>query len=204
MNLFSIFCGAAALAVLELDAASVGTFLFSRPFIVGPLLGWIRGDVWTGAALGAAFEALTLAELPLGGRLDVSASVAAGAAAWLACGADGIPPAAAFLAGLATGWIQARVERRLRGTRGALARGAEDALRGGRSPRLGARLAGALCAQAATTFLFCAASLAVCAALILPAWAALPEFARVGARSAFFAAPWIGAGGLVASLGRRA
>lgn len=202
MNLSSVLCGAAALAVLELDAASVGTFLFSRPFVVGPLIGWARGDVWSGAALGAAFEALTLSELPLGGRLDLSACVAAGTAAWL--GGGGVPPAAAFFAGLAAGWVQARVERRLRVTRADLARGAERALRGGRPPHLGARLAAALSAQAAATLAVCAVSLAAGAVILPAAWAALPEFARVGARSAFLAAPWIGAGGLAASLGRRA
>ena len=204
MNPSSVLGGAAALAVLELDAASIGTFLLSRPFVVGPLIGWARGDAWSGAALGAAFEALTLAELPLGGRLDLSASVAAGTAAWLGCGSPGISLPAAFLAGLAAGWIQARVERRLRGTRGALARGAEQALRDGRAPCLGARLAAALSAQAAATFAVCAASLAVGAAVLPSAWAALPEGVRVGASSAFFAAPWIGVGGLAATLGRRA
>ncbi|NNN04513.1 MAG: hypothetical protein HKL90_01295 [Elusimicrobia bacterium] len=203
MTGLSLLGGAAAVAALELDEASIGTFLLSRPFVVGPLIGWARGDVWSGAALGAAFEALTLTELPLGGRLDLSASVAAGTAAWLACGVAGISIEAAFFAGLAAGWVQARVERRLRGTRGALARGAERALCDGQEPRLGARLAGALTVQAAATFAVCAASLAVGAAFLPPTWAALPEFARVGTRSAFFAAPWIGAGGLAASLGRR-
>lgn len=72
--------GAGAIALLELDAASVGPFLLSRPFVLGPLVGWAFGDLWAGAAVGAAFEALTLEELPLGGRLDFSAPLAAGVA----------------------------------------------------------------------------------------------------------------------------
>jgi mannose/fructose/N-acetylgalactosamine-specific phosphotransferase system component IIC len=198
------FAGAAGIAALELDAASIGTFLLSRPFVVGPLVGWARGDVYSGAALGVVFEALTLAELPLGGCLDLSASVAAGTAAWLACGVSGVPLEAAFLAGLAAGWAHARAERRLRAARGALARRAEDALRAGRPEGLGAKLASALAVQAAATFAVSLFFIAASAALLPALWRRLPEFALVGARTAFLCAPWIGAGGLVAALGRRA
>lgn len=196
--------GAAGLALLELDAASVGPFLLSRPFVIGPLVGAVRGDVWTGAALGAVFEALTLAELPLGGRLELSAPAAAGVAAWLACGAPRLSCEAAFLAGLAAGWAQARVEGRLRRARGALARGAEQALSAGSPPRLGAKIASTLTAQVAAAFLVALAVLAASRAVLPPLWARLPGFLRAGARTALLAAPWIGAGGLAASLGRRA
>jgi hypothetical protein len=196
--------GAGALALLELDAASVGPFLLSRPFVVGPLVGWALGAPWTGAVLGATFEALTLEELPLGGRLDFSAPVAAGAAAWLAAGPAALPAEAAFLAGLGAGWAHARVERALRRRRGEGARRAEAALAAGRPPRLGAELAGALAGQAAATFAVTLAALAAAGALLPRAWPLAPDFLRAGARAAFLAAPWLGAGSLVASLWRRA
>jgi len=115
--------GAGVVALFELDAASIGPFLLSRPFVVGPLIGWAFGSPWTGAALGGVFEVLTLEEMPLGGRLDFSAPVAAGVAAWLAAGPVALPNEAAFLAGLAAGWAHARVEKLLRRSRGGLARG---------------------------------------------------------------------------------
>jgi len=204
MSALPALAGAAGIAALELDAASIGTFLLSRPFVVGPLVGLARGDVWTGAALGAIFEALTLAELPLGGCLDLSACVAAGTAAWLACDAARIPTEACFLAGLAAGWVHARAERRLRRARAALARGAEAALHGGRPAGLGAKIVEALSVQAAATFAVCACFLAASSAVLPALWPRLPAFAAVGARTAFLAAPWLGAGSLVAALGRRA
>ncbi len=204
MNAGPALAGAAGIAALELDAASIGTFLLSRPFVVGPLVGWARGDAWTGAAVGVVFEAVTLAELPLGGALRISACVATGTAAWLACGAVPVPIEAAFLAGLAAGWVHARAERRLRGGRGVLARRAEEALRAGGRARLGAKIASALAVQAATTFAVSLFFLAASAAILPALWKNLPDYAVVGARTAFLSAPWIGAGGLVASLGRRA
>jgi len=204
--LTALACGAAgagALALLELDAAAVGPFLLSRPFVVGPLVGWAFGDLWAGAALGAAFEALTLEELPLGGRLDLSAPVAAGVAAFLASPRGGLPAEAAFLAGLGAGWAHARLERALRRGRGAHARRVEAALAAGRPPRLGAEIFAALTLQAAATFGLSLAVLAAGGPLLARLWPAVPEFLRAGARTAFLAAPWIGGGSLVASLWRR-
>jgi PTS system mannose-specific IIC component len=194
---------AAGVAALELDAASIGPFLLSRPLVAGPLIGWLQGDAGTGAAIGVAFEAVSLAELPLGGRLELSASVAAGTAAWLACGGI-LPSEAAFLAGLAAGFAHARVEARLRRARGALARSAEESLRSGRSPWLGAKIASALTVQAAATFAVALAAIALAGAVGPALWSRLPELVRVGSRTAFIAAPWIGAGGLAATLMRRA
>jgi mannose/fructose/N-acetylgalactosamine-specific phosphotransferase system component IIC len=196
--------GAGALALLELDAASVGPFLLSRPLVVGPLLGWALGSPRLGAGLGVVFEALTLEELPLGGRLDFSAPVAAGVAVWLAAGPAALPPEAAFLAGLLAGWAHARVERGLRRGRAAPARRAEAALASGAAPRLGAELLSALALQAAATFAVVLVALSAVGPAAARIWPALPQFLRAGARSAFVAAPWLGAGSLAASLWRRA
>lgn len=195
---------ASGLAVLELDAASVGPFLLSRPFVVGPLVGWALGNLWTGAVMGAVFEALTLEEAPLGGRLDLSAPVAAGAAAWLAAGPAGLPAEAAFLCGLSAGWAHAAVERRLRRSRGGHARRVEAALSEGRAPALGAELAASLALQTAATFSVLFVLFAAAGPFGARAWAFAPESVRAGARAAFLAAPWLAGGSLAASLLRRA
>jgi mannose/fructose/N-acetylgalactosamine-specific phosphotransferase system component IIC len=77
-----ILC-AAGLSVLELDAAAIGPFLLSRPFVIGPLLGVVLGDIWAGAFFGLVFETLSLSEMPLGGSLKLSAPIAVGVAVWL-------------------------------------------------------------------------------------------------------------------------
>jgi mannose/fructose/N-acetylgalactosamine-specific phosphotransferase system component IIC len=200
----SLLGGAGALALLELDAAAVGPFLLSRPFVVGPLVGWAFGDPWAGAALGAAFEALTLEEMPLGGCLDFSAPVAAGVAAFLASPRGGLPCEAAFPAGLAAGWAHARLEGLLRRGRGFHSRRIEAALAAGRTPRYGAEIAGALILQAAATFALALAAVAAVGPAWARLWPILPEFLRAGARTAFLCAPWIGGGSLAASLWRRA
>lgn len=196
--------GAGVVALFELDAASIGPFLLSRPFVVGPLIGWAFGSPWTGAALGGAFEALTLEEMPLGGCLDFSAPVAAGVAAWLAAGPARLPSEAAFLAGLGAGWAHARVEARLRRGRGFLARRAESELAAGREPRLGAKLLSAAAIQAAATFVVALAALAALGPALSRVWPSLPDFMRAGARTGYLAAPWLGAGSLLAAFWRKA
>lgn len=198
----SALLGAAATALAELDAASVGPFLVSRPIFLAPLVGWARGNAWAGAAVGVVLELATLAETPLGGRLDFSAPVAAGVGAWLAAG--DLPREAALVAGLAAGWAHARAESLLRRGRSAAPRRIEEALARGAEPRLGAEISRALGLQAATTFAVAWVAIAAVGPALSRAWPLLPDFARVGAQQAFAAAPWIGAGGLAASLGRRA
>ena len=196
--------GAGAIALLELDAASVGPFLLSRPVVIGPIIGWLAGSTSTGAVLGVVFEALSLADLPLGGGIDFSAPVAAGAAAFLAAGPLALSWEAAFLTGLLAGWAHARVERSLRRGRCAQARREETELALGRPSRLGAEIAAALAVQAAGTFAVSFAAFAVVGPAAARLWPALPRVLQGGARAAFLAAPWLGAGGLAASLWRRA
>jgi mannose/fructose/N-acetylgalactosamine-specific phosphotransferase system component IIC len=196
--------GAGAVALLELDAASIGPFLLSRPFVIGPLVGWTLGSPWIGAGLGILFEATTLEELPLGGRFDFSAPVAAGVAAWLAAGPVALPCEAAFLSGLLAGWAHARVEGRLRRERGAAVRRAETELAAGAPPRLGAKIIAALALQAAATFAVALVALAAVGPAVARLWPLMPEFLRAGARAAFLAAPWLGAGSLAAAMWRRA
>jgi len=195
--------GAAAIAVLELDAASVGPFLFSRPFVVGPLVGTALGGPLLGVGLGAALETVTLAELPLGGCLEISAPVAAGVAVWLAAGPAALPVEASFPAGLAAGWVHARVERALRARRGGHARRADKELASSRSPCLGLELGAALGLQTAATFAVALGAILAAGPALSRLWPLLPATLRSGASVAFIAAPWLGAGGLAAALWRR-
>ncbi|OGR95617.1 MAG: hypothetical protein A2V88_14190 [Elusimicrobia bacterium RBG_16_66_12] len=192
--------GAAALALLELDAASVGPMLLSRPFVVGPLVGTFLGSPLLGAGLGAAIEAVTLEDLPLGGSLEVSAPVAAGVAAWLAAGPCALPAEAAFPAGLAAGWVHARAEIFLRSRRSIHVRRAQASLARGLEPRLGRELASALALQVLATFVVIVAAFLAAGPVLKHLWPHLPETLRAGARCAVVAAPWLGAGGLAASL----
>jgi len=196
--------GAGIIALLELDAASVGPFALSRPVFIGPIIGGLVGGPWIGAGLGVAFEALSLEDLPLGGGFDFSAPVAAGVAVYLAAGRANLPLEAAFLAGLAAGWAHARVERALRRGRCAQARREEAAIAQGRPSRLGFELFSALALQAAGTFAVAFAVFAAAGPASSDVWPALPGVVRGGARAAFLAAPWLGAGSLAGSLWRRA
>ncbi len=196
--------GAGAVALLELDAAAVGPFLLSRPIVIGPLIGWALGSPWLGAGMGGLFETLTLEDMPLGGRLEFSAAVAAGVAAWLGAGPVALPSEAAFLAGVLAGWAHACVERSLRRGRGALVRRAETELAIDAQPRLGAKILGALGLQVAATFAVVLVAFTVVGPAAARLWPALPEFLRAGARTSFIAAPWLGCGSLAAALWRRA
>jgi mannose/fructose/N-acetylgalactosamine-specific phosphotransferase system component IIC len=196
--------GAGIIAFLELDAAAVGPFALSRPVFIGPIIGGLVGDPLTGAGLGIVFEALSLEDLPLGGGFAFSAPVAAGVAVYLSAGRANLPAAAAFLAGLAAGWAHARVERGLRLRRCARARRAEAEIAAGGRSRVGSELLSALALQAAGTFAVAFAVFAAAVPASSRVWPALPVFLRGGARAAFLAAPWLGAGSLAGSLWRRA
>ncbi|MEK7384652.1 MAG: PTS sugar transporter subunit IIC [Elusimicrobiota bacterium] len=195
--------GAAVLAVLELDAASVGPMLLSRPFVVGPLVGAFFGNPLLGAGLGIAIELVTLEELPLGGCLGISAPVAAGVSVWLAAGPCALAAEAAFPAGLVVGWVHARMELFLRLRRAIHVRRAQECLVQGRPPQLGLELALALAAQVLATFIVFITAFLAAGPALKHLWPLLPEAFRAGARCAVIAAPWLGAGGLAASLWRK-
>ena len=195
--------GAAFLAVVELDAASIGPLLLSRPFVVGPLLGAFLGDPLLGAGLGIAVEAVTLEELPLGGCLEVSAPVAAGAAVWLAAGPCALPAEAAFPAGLAVGWVHARAEHALWTRRAVHVRRALARLESLQPPRLGFELASAVALQVLATFLVTVTAFLAAGPVLAFLWPLLPQALRTGARCDVLDAHWLGAGGLAASLWRK-
>lgn len=194
---------AASLAVLELDAASVGPMLLSRPFVIGPAFGAALGQPLLGAGLGVAVETVTLADLPLGGSLGLSAPVAAAVAVWLAAGPCALPAEAAFPAGLAAGWAHARIEKSLRHHRGVHVRRALERLSQEKDPLLGREIVSSLALQTLATFVLGGAMFLAAGPALSRLWPHLPQAMRAGARCAVLAAPWLGAGALAASLWRK-
>lgn len=193
--------GAAAVALLELDTASIGPFLLSRPIVLGPLLGAALGEPAKGAALGAALELCSLRALPIGGAISWNACVAAGTATLLAAGPSRLPLEGAFFAGLLAGRLHQAAELRLRAARAAYGRAAERDAERGRSA-LGAYVASSLAAQLAMTALLVFLALR----LARPLWLGVSGWDPVagGLRAAFVAAPWACLGSVLASLWRRA
>lgn len=78
---------AAAVALLAgLDRTALLQLMVSRPLVVGPLAGWLLGDVQTGLGLGTLVELLWLGRLPVGAAIppdDSQVTVAATAMAIL-------------------------------------------------------------------------------------------------------------------------
>lgn len=198
--LASVWGGAAAVAAAELDVASVGPFLLSRPVVLGPLLGAALGEPARGAALGAALELTSLRALPVGGALSWNAAVAAGTAVLLAAGPSRLPLEGAFFVGLLAGRLHQAAETRLRLARAAYGRAAERDAAKGRS-LLGAYLASSLAAQFVMTALLAWATLR----LAQPVWEGLSGWRVLdGAlRTVFYVLPWACLGSTMASLWRR-
>ena len=71
-------------ALLNLDRQAFGSFMLSRPLVIGLVLGLAAGRVDFGVWLGLSAELLWLAVLPLGGQITPNAGLAVGAAfiAW--------------------------------------------------------------------------------------------------------------------------
>lgn len=67
-----------------------GLFHFSRPIIVGPLIGLVLGDLQTGIILGATFESVFLGVIAVGGAVpaDAPSAAAMGTAIGILSGAD--------------------------------------------------------------------------------------------------------------------
>ena len=185
----------AVLALLELDATLVAQTLVSRPLVVGAALGALGGRPEAGALLGATFELLGLSDLPVGGSLKWSATVAAGTATILLCA--GTSFALCFAGGLAAGAAHARLEALERARRAStgddLVRRAE--LSGG---ILGPALCRSVAGHAAMTFAVSGAAVALVVLVDRRLWPLAPEMVRAGASFAAANAPWIGLSGVAA------
>ena len=183
----------ALLAFLELDAVLVAQTLVSRPLVVGPVIGALTGQAQAGLLFGAVFELLGLCDLPVGGCLTWSASVAAGTAAVLAGRGTSAP--LCFAAGIAAGVLHSRAEAFERARRAATGDGlAARARAGGRA--LGGALAASIALHAATTFAAAGAVVALASVVDRRWWAEAPEFLRAGAALMSSSAPWIGLSGV--------
>jgi mannose/fructose/N-acetylgalactosamine-specific phosphotransferase system component IIC len=181
---------AAAAALVELDAASFGQLMVSRPIVLGPALGALLGDAALGAALGIICELFNLADAPVGGRLRLNPTVAVAAALLLALGPAVVAVEAALPAGLAVGLMHARLECRLRLWRAAVSAEATRRLEQGRDPRLMRLALSQLGLQAAATFAVLAGVLVVGQPLS-SVFGALPDAARSGLRLGLIAAPFL-------------
>lgn len=185
----------ALLAVLELDAVLVAQTLISRPLVVGALLGGLTGQVQAGMLFGAAFELLSLCDLPVGGCLTWSAPVAAGTATVIAGG--GASVTLAFAGGVLAGILHSRAEAferaRRASTGDALARRAEA---GGSA--LGRALASSIALHAAMTFAVAGGVAAAVLAVDRRWWAGAPDPLRAAAALMAASAPWLGLSGVTA------
>lgn len=192
--------GAAAVAAAELDVASVGPFLLSRPIVLGPLIGAALGEPERGAALGAALELCALRALPVGGALSWNAAVAAGVAVLLCAGPSRLPLEGGFFAGLLAGRLHQAAETRLRAARAAYGRAADRDAAKGRSV-LGAYLASSLAAQ----FMMTALLVYLVLRLAQPVWTGLAGWKTLAGalRATFIVAPWACLGATLVSLWRR-
>lgn len=187
---------AAAVAVLELDATAAGQFMVSRPIVLGPFLGAVLGDLSLGSRLGALCELFSVSERPLGAHLPPNATVAAAAAVLLALGPSQAHAELAFPAGLAAGWLHARVEGALRRGRGGFQ--VDKRLVRGEDLGLGRLAALEMGKQAVMTFVVLTAALLAGPWLSL-LWAGLAQTSAAGLRLGLDLAPWIGLAALLRS-----
>jgi mannose/fructose/N-acetylgalactosamine-specific phosphotransferase system component IIC len=199
VTIAALLAAAVALAILELDAASAGQLMVSRPAVFGPVFGAAFGQPALGTGLGALWELLSLDDLPCGGHLPLNATVAAGACLLLALGPQSVPPELALPAGVAVSFGHGRLEASLRGRRAKMAIACERALARAGAPRLSRAVGRALAQQAAATFIVLAAVVAVRPALA-GWWPQAPEALQGGLRFGLSLAPWAGFAALLRAM----
>lgn len=190
---------AAALAVIELDAASAAQVMVSRPAVFGPILGAVFGQPALGAGLGVIWELLTLDEAPIGGHLPINATAAAGACLLLCLGPGGAAPEAAVACGAVVGWTHRRFEGALRKRRAACAVRCETRLSAGNAPFLGRTAWLELGKQAGMTFAVLLAVLVLRPALA-QWWPGAPDSLQAALRLGLAASPWLGLAALLHAL----
>lgn len=185
----------AVLAALELDAVLIAQTLVSRPLVVGSILGALTGKAQAGALFGAVFELLSLYDLPIGGCLTWSATVAAGTATLLA--SAGTSFSLCFAGAIAAGVLHSRLEAFERARRASTGDElAKDAEAG--DPTLGRALGVSIAGHAAMTFAVAGSVVALVGFVDRRWWAGAPEFLRLGAAFISSSAPWIGLSGVAA------
>ena len=198
--MMSVVAAAGAVSLVELDAASAGQFMLSRPIVVGPLLGaafW-RPDV--GLMVGIPLEFMSFDELPVGGHLPLNATIAAAAALLMTLGPWAVPLEAALPAGLGVGWVHQKLEEYQRQRRSLLCRVAEERLLRGEEPPYLGLSALSLAGQAAATLLVLLGAAYALSPLLHRAWPLLPSFIQAGLRFGLSMAPWLACATLLRSL----
>lgn len=187
-------CGlTAAVALVELDAASLGQFMISKPLVMGPALGFLLGRPDLGLLVGAVVELIGLQDVPAGGHLPLNGTVAASSCLLMALGSTRLPLELAFPAGLFLGWTHARGESFLRQKRSGFCRLAEKKLDEGVLPRFWVLAARGLFQQACWTALLLAVALAVLAPTLGWIWQDVPHILRAGLGFGFFVCPALAA-----------
>ncbi len=189
----NLLAGCAAIALLELDATLVAQTLVSRPLVVGAVVGTMSGNPLAGVLFGASYELLSLCNLPVGGCLNWSSSVAAGTASLLAGAHISFP--LCFAGGLAAGVLHARAEAFERERRARTVESIDS---------LGLALGMSIAGHAAMTFALVFAVTAAVSFADGRVWGIVPEFLRTGFALAASSAPWIGLSGVAAWGLRRA
>lgn len=191
----------AVLALLELDAVLVVQTLVSRPLVVGAALGALTGSPQAGLLFGAAFELLSLGDLPVGGCLTWSAPVAAGTATILTSGGASYP--LCFAGGVAAGLLHSRLEALERSRRASTGDALVERAQAGRGA-LGRALGLSIAGHALMTFAAAWSVVALVGFADRRWWMGAPEFVRAGAALAAASAPWLGLSGVTAWGLRRA
>ncbi len=72
-----IFGVALAGGIVGLDRTAVGQFMISQPVVVGPLTGWLLGDLSAGLVIGAVLELVWVLDMPVGTFVPADATVGA-------------------------------------------------------------------------------------------------------------------------------
>ncbi|HBU68861.1 MAG TPA: hypothetical protein DEE98_00580 [Elusimicrobia bacterium] len=64
-------------ALISLDITAFGQFMISRPAIVGPLFGYLMGDIKTGLVIGFIIELIWVSFIPMGAAIPTDVTTVA-------------------------------------------------------------------------------------------------------------------------------
>jgi mannose/fructose/N-acetylgalactosamine-specific phosphotransferase system component IIC len=187
---------------IEADNLLFGQWMVSRPVVVGPLFGFLLGDLWIGVLFGGLFEAFCGEESPVGSAIPMSGHAGTVCSVLLAAGQARIPSGAAFPAGLLCAVAAARMDTALREWRGRFSAEAEASLvESGRIPwrLLLARSIGVHFAATAALIYAAGAS----APILGLALGLAPRALQNGLANAFGWSVWLGLAVLLHAMARR-
>ncbi|MCD6413365.1 MAG: PTS sugar transporter subunit IIC [Elusimicrobia bacterium] len=76
-----IFLAAALVGVLSSDTITIGQFMFSRPVVVGPLVGLVFGNPYIGFIVGVCVELIWIRVIPVGVSVPPDSAITAAVSA---------------------------------------------------------------------------------------------------------------------------